>query len=939
MSDFKDTLNLPRTDFLMRANLPQQEKDRLACWQKSRLYESVCQARKGREKFILHDGPPYANGDIHIGHVVNKVLKDMVVKSRLLEGYDVPFVPGWDCHGLPVELEVERRLKRSKESVSDAGFRDHCRAHAQFQVKRQREDFIRLGLLGDWQRPYQSMDFQTEADILRALGKVIELGYLEMGMRPVLWCPDCESALAEAEVEYRDKQSLTVDVFFPAVSREAIGDCFGVTVPELPCGFAVWTTTPWTLPANEAVAVHPDLGYVLLETPERILVLVQEMVAVCLERWGMPSSKVLGSVPGSALAGLEVRRPFPPAQGAEVVKVICARHVSADSGTGAVHTAPTHGPDDFLSCRRNGIPCGQTRVDGKGRFAFDSTVFPGCFVHDADEGIAECLANSKRLLHQATLLHAYPHCWRHKTPTLYRATLQWFLNMEHGGLRHKAMAACERVRWQPKWGEERIKSMIASRPDWCLSRQRRWGVPIAVFRHRETHKLHPNSLAILESVAKKIEKTGVQAWFDLQPEDVPGVEASEYEKVEDILDVWFDSGTTHSCILKQREELEVPADLYLEGSDQHRGWFQSSLLTALAVGLPDAPYKTVLTHGFVVDAKGQKMSKSRGNVVSPQAVVQKLGADVLRLWVCATDYSSEMVISDAVLDQMSVAYRRIRNTARFLLANLYDFVPGRDCLLPDQLLSLDAWIVHRAWEVQNDLRAAYADYQFPQVYQRLHGFCVVDMGAFYLDIIKDRLYTTRAEFVPRRSAQTAMYLIVQALARWMAPILSFTAEELYQAIPEGRRDSVFHCEWQNDLRPLGEHGPLTVRDWKRVIRLREMVIEKLEPLRNAGNIGSSLDAEVTLFCNQDDQRLLAAFGHEIRFLLLTSGVEIVAASRRPDNAVSCGESFWMLMEPSKYTKCVRCWHRRCDVGDSDVYPKICARCVENLGTGELRKHA
>ena len=939
MSDYKDTLNLPRTDFPMRANLPHREKERLASWQENRLYESVCQARKGRKKFILHDGPPYANGDIHIGHAVNKVLKDMVLKSRLLEGYDVPFVPGWDCHGLPVEMEVEKHLARTKKSVSDAGFREHCRAHARHHIQRQREGFMRLGILGDWEHPYHSMDFQMEADILRALGKVIELGYLEMGMRPVLWCPNCESALAEAEVEYMDKESLAVDVFFPALSPEAVGDCFGVAPPELPSGFAVWTTTPWTLPANEAVAVHPDLVYELLETPERVLILVQEMVPECLEKWNISSANLLGSVSGSALAGIRVSRPFPPAGGTEEVKVICAKHVSADSGTGVVHTAPTHGPDDFQSCRQNGIACGQTHVDGKGRFDSGSAVFPGRFVHDADEGIVECLASSNRLLHREPLLHAYPHCWRHKTPTLYRATSQWFLNMEHEDLRHRAMAACERVRWYPKWGEERIKGMVASRPDWCLSRQRRWGVPIAVFRHRETHRLHPNSLEILESVAKKIEKAGVQAWFDLQAEDVPGVAASEYEKIEDVLDVWFDSGTTHSCVLGQREELAVPADLYLEGSDQHRGWFQSSLLTALAEGSTDAPYRTVLTHGFVVDVNGQKMSKSRGNVVSPYEVVQKQGADVLRLWVCAADYSSEMVISDVILGQMSDAYRRIRNTARFLLANLYDFVPGRHCLSSNRLLPLDAWAVHRAWEVQSSLRMAYADYQFPRIYQQLHGFCAVDMGSFYLDIIKDRLYTSRADRAPRRSAQTAMYLIVQALARWIAPVLSFTAEELYQAIPERRQDSVFHCEWQEDLRPLGEQGPLSVQDWKRLIRLREMVTEKLEILRKAGDIGSSLEAEVTLFCGQDDRRLLTTFGDELRFVLLTSGVEVVAASERPADALSCDESLWMLMRPSPYEKCARCWNRCRDVGASDVHPGICARCVENLGEGEVRKYA
>ncbi len=944
-SAYRDTLNLPHTEFPMRGNLAVREPEMLARWERLGLYESVRARRKGRPRFILHDGPPYANGDIHIGHAVNKVLKDIVVKSRLLDGMDAPFVPGWDCHGLPIELEVEKRRGKPADAHEAAAFREACRAYAREQVERQRADFIRLGVLGDWAHPYLSMEPRVEADILRTLGRIIANGYFVKGARPVYWCLECESALAEAEVEYHDKTSAAADVGFAAVDAADLARRFGLANAQA-AAVAIWTTTPWTLPANRAVAVHPAFEYVLADTGAGVLVLAAQLAGACLERYGAKRHEVLAQCRGRDLEGLRLRHPFYDRE----VPVVLADYVTLEAGTGAVHTAPAHGEDDYRTARACGLTVDDP-IDGRGVFRESVARFAGVHVRKADVKVIEALRETGTLLHTAAFEHSYPHCWRHKTPVVFRATPQWFIPMDEapaGGqsLRAGASAACADVRWVPAWGRERIEGMLAGRPDWCVSRQRNWGVPIAVFVHRDSGELHPRTAEHIEAVACRIERDGIQAWFELDAATLLGDDAAAYEKVSDVLDVWFDSGATHACVLDRRAELHTPADLYLEGSDQHRGWFQSSLLVSLAYR-GAAPYRAVMTHGFAVDAAGQKMSKSKGNVVAPQQVVGTLGADVLRLWIAATDFSSEMVVSDEILKRASDAYRRIRNTARFLLANLDGFDPDRR-LAPDEMLSLDRWALDCAARVQDDVRRAYDDYAFHRIYQRIHNFCVVDMGGFYLDVIKDRLYTMRADSRGRRSAQTAMFHIVHALARWLAPIVSFTADEIYRAVPGSEHETVFACEWSQDLTRLDDAGALTASEWSRILELRRCTDKRLEALREAGTIGSALDAEVELFCADEDREILHKLDGELRFVLITSDVAVCAADARPADAVGGGDTVgggdgvWVRAVASGADKCERCWHRRADVGDDAAFPGVCARCAENLrdgGDGEERLHA
>ena len=925
----------------MRGNLATREPEALARWQRLGLYELIRAQRKGRPQFILHDGPPYANGNIHIGHAVNKILKDIVVKSRLLSGMDVPFVPGWDCHGLPIELEVEKRQGKPTKAEESTIFRAACRAYAQEQMEKQRADFIRLGILGDWSHPYCSMDFAVEADILRTLGQIIANGYFTKGVRPVYWCLECESALAEAEVEYHPKVSTSVDVGFATVDDADVARRFGVA--DLSAAVAIWTTTPWTLPANRAVAVHPKFEYVLVDSDVGRLVLAGSLAEECLNRYGAKRHNVIAKCTGQSLEGLRLHHPFYDRE----VAVVLADYVTFDVGTGAVHTAPAHGEDDY----RTGLSYGLTVDDPlnqRGVFRDNVERFAGVHVRKADTEVIKILREKKALLHTATFEHSYPHCWRHKTPLVFRATPQWFIAMGEspaGGqsLRDRAQAACADVSWVPSWGRNRIEGMIESRPDWCVSRQRKWGVPIAVFIHQDTGELHPRTVEHIEAVASQIEREGIQAWFNLDPTDLLGDEAARYEKVTDVLDVWFDSGATHRCVLDRREELQTPADLYLEGSDQHRGWFQSSLLVSMA-SRGSAPYRAVMTHGFVVDAAGQKMSKSKGNVVMPQQVVDTRGADILRLWIAATDFSSEMVVSDEVLKRTSDAYRRIRNTARFLLANLNGFEPHQagQCLAIDEMLSLDRWALDCAAQVQDDLQRAYEDYAFHQIYQRIHNFCVVDMGGFYLDVIKDRLYTTRADSRARRSAQTAMFRIVHALARWLAPIISFTADEIYRAIPNAEHETIFMCEWSQDLSRLDDSSALSGDEWAKVLELRRHIDKQLEVLREARTIGSSLDAEVKIFCDADVGKVLSKLGDELRFVLITSDAYVANFNTRSANAVMVDEDLWVEVVASEKNKCERCWHRRDDVGTDKAFSNVCARCVENLHSssdGEVRLHA
>ncbi|MEZ5555116.1 isoleucine--tRNA ligase [Haliea sp.] len=934
MSDYKDTLNLPQTGFPMKASLAQREPERIRQWQENGLYGKIRAASAGRPRFILHDGPPYANGDLHLGHAVNKVLKDIIVKSRSLAGFDAPYVPGWDCHGLPIELNVEKKVGKPGVKVSPAEFRQKCRDYAAGQVDRQRQDFIRMGVLGDWENPYLTMNFQFEADIVRTLGRIIDNGHLHKGFKPVHWCLDCGSALAEAEVEYHDKRSTAVDVAFIALDPAAIAEaCDSEYAGEI--AVPIWTTTPWTLPANMAVCLHPDLDYVLLAGEGRALVVAEELATAVAARYGLPGVNVLGRCKGRALEHQRLQHCFQ----ARDVPVVLGEHVTTEAGTGAVHTAPAHGQDDFLVGQAYGLEV-YNPVAGNGVYLPDTAVFGGQHVFKIDQPMLELLRERGVLLHSEGYDHSYPHCWRHKTPIIFRATPQWFVSMQQNGLLHDALAAVEQVQWVPEWGKARIDAMLAQRPDWCISRQRTWGSPITLFVHRETGELHPRTAELIEAVAQRIEQRGIEAWFDLEPVDLLGDEAAAYDKVTDTLDVWFDSGVTHACVLRRREGLRAPADLYLEGSDQHRGWFQSSLLTGIAA-FAEAPYRQVLTHGFTVDAQGRKMSKSLGNVIAPNAVMNDLGADILRLWVAATDYRGELTVSDEIFKRTADSYRRIRNTARFLLSNLNGFDPAQHVLPFADLLSLDRWVIDRTARLQSEIEAAYESYQFHVIYQKLHNFCSNDLGGFYLDVIKDRQYTTRADSRARRSAQTALYHIAEALVRWIAPILSFTAEEIWENLPGEHAESVFLSEWYQGLEVLEGSETMGAAYWQQVMAVRAAVNREIEVQRAAGLVRGSLDTDVTLYVAAPLQALLASLGDELRFVLITSGATLASLDSAPTEAAATElPELRLQVHVSPAEKCERCWHRREDVGRHTQHPTLCGRCVDNVdGQGEQRHFA
>src|SRR5271168_2861017 len=828
----------------MKADLANREPRMLAAWERDGLYQKIRGAAKGRPSFILTDGPPYANGIIHLGHAVNKILKDIVVKSRTLDGYDAPYVPGWDCHGLPIEMQVEKTHGRVGQKIDAKAFRTACREYAHKQVDAQRSDFKRLGVLGDWERPYLTMMPRFEAEQLRAFALIIKNGHVYKGFKPVHWCLNCRSALAEAEVEYEDKTSPSIYVRFPVVDTGDLAQRFAIevlaerTVGEgVPTSLAIWTTTPWTLPANRAVAVHPQFDYSLIEFdlgsgPER-MVLASELVAAVTKSIGIENWSLIAMVKGAALEHLRLRHPFYDRE----VPVILGDHVNLDAGTGAVHTAPGHGLDDYNVGRRYNLTV-DNPVGGDGRFLPATPLFAGEQVFDANAHIIEVLRARGRLLKGEPYHHSYPHCWRHKTPVIFRATPQWFISMDQAGLRKGALEAISHVDWMPAWGEQRISSMIAVRPDWCVSRQRTWGVPIPLFVDKETGELHPRTLELIEEVAQRVERGGIDAWFDLDAAALLGADAPRYEKSTDVMDVWFDSGVVHHAVTQLRAEIVAPSDLYLEGSDQHRGWFHSSLLTSVAMH-GRAPYRGVLTHGFTVDEKGRKMSKSVGNTLVPQKLTNTLGADVVRLWIAATDYANEMSVSDEILKRMADSYRRMRNTLRFLLGNLHGFDPAQHAVAFDDLVAIDQWAITKAFTLQNDVVTAYRNYEFHGIYQKIHNFCVVELGGFYLDILKDRLYTTGARSAPRRSAQTAMYHVAQAMVRWLAPILSFTAEEAWGYLPKNPNESVFLNVWHHF--PSGAERESTV-DWPALITLKTYVSRELERFRAAGIIGSSLEA-------------------------------------------------------------------------------------------------
>jgi isoleucyl-tRNA synthetase len=936
--DYKKTLNLPNTGFPMKGNLAQREPERLKKWKEADLYHKIRQAFAGRPQFILHDGPPYANGEIHIGHAVNKVLKDIIVKSKTLSGFDVPYVPGWDCHGLPIELMVEKKIGKADIKVSPAVFRKACREYAAKQVDIQKEAFVRLGILGDWDNPYLTMDFAFEADIVRSLGKITQKGHVVAGAKPVHWCTDCGSALAEAEVEYEDKHSPAIDVRFQVVDESAfMGLCHHALEHEGHglLSVVIWTTTPWTLPANQGVALSPDLEYVVVQCETERLVVAEALLKDTMLRYGNDNYHVIGYCKGSAWEYQLLQHPFYDRQ----VPVILGDHVTVEAGTGAVHTAPGHGQDDYIVGKKYGLPI-DNPVGGDGVFLSNTEFFAGEHVFNANVHVLEVLESKGKLVHQQAILHSYPHCWRHKTPIIFRATPQWFISMNQNGLRKKALSEVKRVNWIPEWGQARIESMIEGRPDWCISRQRTWGVPITFFIHKETGELHPRTVELIEQVAKRIEEKGIEAWFELKKEELLGIEAADYEKMTDTLDVWFDSGVTHACVLDKREQLRFPADLYLEGSDQHRGWFQSSLLASTAMN-DVAPYKAVLTHGFTVDKNGEKMSKSKGNVIPPQSVMKNLGADVLRLWIASTDYRSEMRVSDEILERTSDGYRRLRNTARFLLSSLDDFDPAKDLVATPNLLALDRWLMDRAYLLQEEVKAAYETYQFQHIYQKVHHFCVLDLGGFYLDIIKDRQYTAKADSLARRSAQTTMYHVIEALTRWLAPIISYTADEIWQFIPGQRSESVFLETWYEGLVKLDHNAVMNREFWQTIMSVRAAVSKELEKSRAKGDMGSSLNAEIELYCNPELFDTLNQLSGELHFIFITSNALVIADQFAPDDAIQTEfEGVKLKVIVSEHKKCVRCWHQRYDVGEHAAHPELCGRCEENVvGNGERRFYA
>lgn len=940
MSDYKFTLNLPETEFPMRGNLANREPEMLERWTKDGLYQQIRDSRIGRTPFILHDGPPYANGSIHIGHSVNKILKDIIVKSKTMSGFDAPYVPGWDCHGLPIELKVEQKVGKPGQKISAAEFREECRKYAAEQVDGQRADFIRLGVLGDWQNPYLTMDFSTEANIVRSLSKVIENGHLHKGVKPVHWCTDCGSALAEAEVEYEDKTSPAIDVAFTATDSKAVAAKFGVSDYPHPVAMVIWTTTPWTLPANRALSISPELDYSLVEFVKdgatHAVILADVLVEACMTRYGAESHSVLAKVKGAVLELVRFKHPFL----AFDVPAILGDHVTTDAGTGVVHTAPGHGQDDFVVGQKYGLEVANP-VGDNGVYKPDTEFFAGQHVFKANDNVVALLKEKGALLHHVAYRHSYPHCWRHKTPIIFRATPQWFISMDNHGLRSQAISEIEQTQWIPDWGQSRIEKMVENRPDWCISRQRTWGVPITLFVHRETEELHPDSVSLMARVANRIEQQGIQAWWDLDATELLGDEADQYRKVTDTLDVWYDSGSTFASVVGARSEFHGHGvDLYLEGSDQHRGWFMSSLMISTAMN-GKAPYKQVLTHGFTVDGKGRKMSKSIGNVIAPQQVTNKLGADILRLWVAATDYSGEMTVSDEILNRSADAYRRIRNTARFLLANLNGFDPAKDLVAVEDMVALDRWVVRRASVLQQEIIEAYEQYNFHVVTQKLMQFCSVELGSFYLDIIKDRQYTAKQEGHARRSCQSALFHIAEAMVRWIAPILSFTADEVWQLLP-GKRDAyVFTQEWYQGLQSITLTADLSDDYWQQLLTVRNEVNKVIEQARRDKCIGGSLEAEVTLFADAALTEQLTYIGDELRFVLLTSAAKVLPLADASSDAVETElTSLKLLVSATVVQKCERCWHHREEVGTIEAHPTLCHRCVTNIeGDGEVRLFA
>ena len=938
-TDYRSTLNLPDTPFPMRGDLPKREAGWVKAWEDKGIYKKLRDARRGAVKFVLHDGPPYANGKIHIGHAVNKILKDMVVKARQLKGLDAIYVPGWDCHGLPIENAIEKLHGRN---LSRDEVQAKSRAFASEQIAGQLDDFKRLGVLGEWDNPYRTMDFANEANEIRALKRIMERGFVYRGLKPVYWCFDCGSSLAEFEIEYADKKSQTLDVGFKCAEPDKLAAAFGLEHLAKDAFAVIWTTTAWTIPANQALNLNPELTYALVETERGILVLAESLVEKCLARYQL-TGQVMATAPGKNLALLNFMHPFYDVDAGyrRLSPVFLADYATADDGTGIVHSSPAYGVEDFNSCIAHGIKTDDilNPVQGNGRYVDDLPLFGGLNIWKAAPLVIEALREHGRLFATETITHSYPHCWRHKSPVIYRAAAQWFIRMDAetpgtrgvftqdkaaGTLRELALGAIEQTSFYPENGKTRLQGMIAGRPDWCISRQRNWGVPLPFFIHTATGELHPRTMAIMDQAADMVEREGIEAWSKVSAESIIGSDAPDYLKSTDILDVWFDSGTTHDHVLKgsHAAQLTWPADLYLEGHDQHRGWFHSSLLTSCAM-YDRAPYKGLLTHGFTVDGKGRKMSKSEGNVVAPQEISGKLGAEIIRLWCASTDYSGDLAIDEKILARVVDAYRRIRNTLRFLMANVSDFDPAQDAVPLEDMLEIDRYALARAAQLQADILAHYEVYEFHPVVSKLQIYCSEDLGSFYLDILKDRLYTTAAKSHARRSAQTALHAITHAMLRWMAPFLSFTAEEAWTTF--GASESIF-LETYASFQP--PDGALLAK-WQRIREIRDGVNKDIEALRTDGQVGASLQANVTLEVGPEDLALLTTLGDDLKFVFITSAIELVA-----------GEAMNIRTSASSDTKCERCWHYRSDVGIDPAHPTICSRCTSNLfGRGEIRTFA
>lgn len=927
--DYKKTLNLPHTTFPMKANLAQREPLLLKKWEELDLYKKMRAQRAKQPRFVLHDGPPYANGAIHIGHAVNKTLKDIIIKIKHLSGMDAPYVPGWDCHGLPIELNVEKKIGLPTDAESGARFRQSCRQYANEQIEIQKKGFKRLGILGDWENPYLTMNFQYEANIVRALAEVIMQGHLHQGKKPVHFCLECGSALAEAEVEYADKSSTAIDVCFEIIDRLDFNTRLGLSIKQV-IALPIWTTTPWTLPANQAVSLNPQADYVLVKHGETYLILAKERLAACAQRYQGLDETILACFPGNVLENLSVRHPLD----GRAIPVILGEHVTLDTGTGAVHTAPAHGIDDFQMGKRYDLPL-DNPVKNNGCYTSNTALVAGIHVRKAEPIILNALKEKGALLFEEKIQHSYPHCWRHKTPLIFMSTPQWFIGMDQNHLRENSLAAIPGIQWIPEWGQTRMTRMIENRPDWCISRQRHWGTPLALIVHKETRALHPNMPALLDTIAKQIEEAGVDAWYQLDLKTLIPDDAAHYEKITDILDVWFDSGVSHFAVLKARPDLAFPADLYLEGSDQHRGWFQSSLLSAMAM-YATPPFRAVLTHGFAVDANGHKMSKSIGNVVAPEKVIDQLGADVLRLWIASTDYTGDLTVSDEILKRTADAYRKLRNTMRFLLANLHDFDP-KNCLPTESLLALDSYLLEQGKQLQKTVLAHYHDYQFHFAAQALSQFCTKELSNFYLDVIKDRQYTSKTTGHARRSAQTTLYHLAEILVRLYAPLLSFTAEEIWEALPGTRAESVFLSEWYDCPTPT-QAPTIPASTWESIMTLREVINKQLENLRTEGEIGGNLDAKIDLYCEPSLYETLKPLEAELRFAFITSEAKLHPLVNKPAQAVATDSpSLFLVATASTDPKCERCWHHRPDVGANTLHPTLCLRCIENIeGDGENR---